>query len=473
MYDGGAITLAGGTLDIPSIELGGTLAGHGVINAATFTGDSVLEAQGGALLVAGSLAPSIAPEIAGGAVLDLAGGFTGSAIMFLGSDALLTVNDPAAYAATPVNFSASDAVDLVGVAPSLVTYSGGTGGQLTVYDNAGDLLTQFGMEIAPGQPAVSIVSDGFGGALITLGDELPCFTRGTGLLTPHGYKPVERLRPGDPLITASGASRPVRWIGRRTLDLGPRAARFALPVLIMPGAFGPGLPARRLRLSPLHCVFADGALFPVTHLVNGATILRDHEAAAMTYYHVELDRHDVLLAEGLACESYFDSGNRGGLYQELGRRCPAPRPYAPSVTRGAPLARLRRRLHRIALEAGFSLTYWPSLRAVGGGQGALPEITRLGRWRMARFCFGRPVREVTLVSGVACPADTDPESEDRRELGVCLERAAGIRLGEGFYPRAAADDGHWMGRVAALHLDAPAMEVTLPLAAIVQTWVRK
>jgi hypothetical protein len=469
----GGLFLAGGTLDVPSIALGGQLTGYGVVDAATLSAGNILVAQGGELAVGGSLGPNVEPEIAAGAVLDLAGGFTSSAIMFLGGDALLTVGDPAAFAATPVNFVATDALDLVGVNPGQVTYSGGTGGNLTVYDGSGHLLTHFGMEIAPGQPGVSIVSDNAGGALITLGDELPCFTRGTGLLTPHGYRPVESLKPGDPLITASGVSRPVRWIGRRTLDLGPRAARFALPVLIMPGAFGPGLPARRLRLSPLHCVFADGALFPVTHLVNGATILRDDASAAMTYYHVELDRHDILLAEGLPCESYFDSGNRGGLYQEVGRRCPAAGPYAPSVTRGAALARLRRRLHQVALAAGFSLTYWPSLRAVAGGQGALAEITRLGRWRMARFCFAAPVRELTLLSGVACPADTDPDSEDRRELGVCLDQIGGIRLGAGFYPRAPADDGHWMGRVAALHLDAPAMEVTLPLAAIVQSWVRK
>ena len=30
----------------------------------------------------------------------------------------------------------------------------------------------------------------------------------------------------------------------------------------------------------------------------------------VTYWHVELDRHNVLLAEGMACESYLDTGNR-------------------------------------------------------------------------------------------------------------------------------------------------------------------
>ena len=32
--------------------------------------------------------------------------------------------------------------------------------------------------------------------------------------------------------------------------------------------------------------------------------------AAVEYWHVELERHEVLLAEGLPAESYLDTGNR-------------------------------------------------------------------------------------------------------------------------------------------------------------------
>lgn len=101
-----------------------------------------------------------------------------------------------------------------------------------------------------------------------------------------------------------------------------------------------------------------------------------------------------------------------------------------------------------------------------------PVIRTVGRWRMARFVFADKVRDVTLLSSVACPADTDPESEDRRELGVCLRPNPGMRLGQGFYPNDIQDEGVWMGRVATLQLDRPEQEVTLPLAAIVESWVR-
>jgi hypothetical protein len=285
---------------------------------------------------------------------------------------------------------------------------------------------------------------------------------------------VEALSPGDPLITAAGDRRPVRWIGRRTLDLS--AAASARPVMIAANALGPGMPMRPVRLSPLHAVFLDGVLVPATHLVNGATIRQETARAAVTYYHIELDRHDIVLADGMACETYLDTGNRGPLYQEEGVRTPAARACAPLVTAGPRLAAIRRRLHRIALNAGFSLTYRPALRAIAGEATVLPEITmRRGR-RIARFALPLATFDLTLLSGSASPADTDPESEDRRELGVCLahvEAGRGGRpaLGQGWLRRAATDKGIWMGRRSELAFAAPAQTLTLTLAAIVQSWL--
>jgi hypothetical protein len=62
-------------------------------------------------------------------------------------------------------------------------------------------------------------------------------------------------------------------------------------------------------LSPDHAVFVDGALIPIRHLVNGATIVRER-VAEIVYWHIELATHDILLAEGLPAESYLDTGNR-------------------------------------------------------------------------------------------------------------------------------------------------------------------
>ncbi len=57
-------------------------------------------------------------------------------------------------------------------------------------------------------------------------------------------------------------------------------------------------------------MYVDGVLIPVRCLLNDASI-RQTPCARVTYWHVELEAHDVLLAEGLPCESYLDTGNRG------------------------------------------------------------------------------------------------------------------------------------------------------------------
>lgn len=144
-----------------------------------------------------------------------------------------------------------------------------------------------------------------------------CFGSGTLIRTTRGDVPVEALAVGDVAITATGARRPIRWIGCRTLDCSASSRPSAVwPVRVRAGAFGPGLPARDLRLSPGHPVLvgadADGrggVLVPIMCLINGTTIERE-PTAAVTYWHVELDAHDLLLAEGFPAESYYDMGSR-------------------------------------------------------------------------------------------------------------------------------------------------------------------
>ncbi|WP_245442943.1 Hint domain-containing protein [Methylobacterium terrae] len=144
-----------------------------------------------------------------------------------------------------------------------------------------------------------------------------CFTTGTLIRTARGEVAVEDLRVGDRAVTASGALRPIVWIGHRAIAAaGPLLPHDQQPVRIRAGAFGAGLPARDLRLSPGHPVLVGaeagnegGHLVPVMCLINGTTIARE-PVAAVTYWHVELDSHDILLAEGLPAESYLDWGDR-------------------------------------------------------------------------------------------------------------------------------------------------------------------
>ncbi len=137
------------------------------------------------------------------------------------------------------------------------------------------------------------------------------------ILSIRGEVAVEDLRVGDMAVTASGMHRPVTWIGRRSLGSAARPMPAdQAPVRVRAGAFGPGLPARDLLLSPGHPVLvgaeADGTggvLVPVMCLLNGTSIARS-SLTQVTYWHVELDQHDILLAEGLPAESFLDFGCR-------------------------------------------------------------------------------------------------------------------------------------------------------------------
>jgi hypothetical protein len=143
---------------------------------------------------------------------------------------------------------------------------------------------------------------------------LPCFALGTRILTDDGEVRVEDVLPGDRVpCQLSGRTRRVRWVGRRTVDVAahPRPWDVA-PVRVRAHAFAPGQPRRDLLLSPDHAVLVDGALIPVRYLVNGVTVARE-PADSVTYLHIELDTHDVLLAEGMPCESFLDTGNRAAL----------------------------------------------------------------------------------------------------------------------------------------------------------------
>jgi hypothetical protein len=130
-------------------------------------------------------------------------------------------------------------------------------------------------------------------------------------LTQHGECAVEALRVGDLVpALAGGRLARIRWIGHRRVDCRrhpqPRAV---WPVRVAAGAFAPGAPTRDLWLSPDHAIWHHGMLVPIRYLVNGASISQ-LAMDEVTYWHVELAAHDVLFAEGLAVESYLDTGNR-------------------------------------------------------------------------------------------------------------------------------------------------------------------
>jgi hypothetical protein len=162
------------------------------------------------------------------------------------------------------------------------------------------------------------VIDGQGGSttasqLFVLAPTVPCFASGTRIETETGMAAVEDLRVGQRVVTGDGRLEPIIWIGSRQVNCRQHPKPVTVwPVRVNRGAFARHVPDRDLWLSPQHAVFLDGVLIPIKHLINSSTIAQV-AVDMVTYYHVELRQHDLLLAEGLPAESYLDTDDHADL----------------------------------------------------------------------------------------------------------------------------------------------------------------
>jgi hypothetical protein len=268
-----------------------------------------------------------------------------------------------------------------------------------------------------------------------------CFAEGTHIGTPRGPVPVELLREGDAVSLADGGSAPLVWLGHRRVDCRrhPRP-HDVLPVRVRKGAFGPGAdgvgrPVRDLVLSPDHAVLFDGVLIPVRYLLNGATIVQQ-TVAEVRYFHVELPAHAIILAEGLATESYLDTGNRaafanGGavaaLHPDFARRVWDARGCAELVMGGTRVAAAKRHLLAVAAAGWHRITEDSGLGVFADG--VLLRAERDGaQWRVG-LPYG--VRRLRLASRSWQPAHMRPHSDDTRRLGVAIAklRLDGVAVG--------------------------------------------
>ncbi|WP_155888207.1 Hint domain-containing protein [Cupriavidus sp. WS] len=312
----------------------------------------------------------------------------------------------------------------------------------------------------------------------------PCFAAGTRIATASGYVAVESLREGDLVITASGARRAVRWIGHSRVHGASHPRPWeVMPVRIQADAFGQGLPLRDLRVSPGHAVFVDGVLIPAGCLLNGATIVQE-QVTAVQYFHIELDSHDVLLAEGLPCESYLDDGNRHGFSNAAehvalhGRLDPQSweNACAPCVMAGPQLTEVRQRLLDRALALGHLRVEEADMHLVVDG--ARIDATHSHgqrRW----FMVPAGAAEVGLVSRSGVLAHLYADQQDGRTLGVCVSDIRvdgqpvaldGDALAGGFYPleTQGAAPWRWTNGQATLRIGAGAAPVMVEVSTVMQ-----
>lgn len=313
-----------------------------------------------------------------------------------------------------------------------------------------------------------------------------CFVSGTMLVTLKGEVPVETVLPGDLALTLSGNGaplKPVIWTGQLTVDLANHPDPITVrPIRIAENAVEPGMPIRDLLVSPDHGISLEDdrgrrVLVPAHFLVNGATIRREPAQGRVTYVHVEVDGHDILMANGMAAESYFDAGNRGVFdntvvpFARGGPVPPAALPdFSPAAREnggaapllvGAATHALHARLRAVAEETGYRLTEDPALTATCGATEAELISDADGDYV---FLLPPGAGAVTLRSRLFTPAETDPAGGDQRLLGVAVARIVhdGVDIGlnsaacrSGFLPIEQGVDERWRWTVGDAILDLP------------------
>ncbi len=367
---GGVLNMTSGILTGSTVIAGGVVAGSGIFlsgdTSAVFApgpgqtvdiGDAITDAPGATgmpanaqsgyvIVTGGGLVRFYVPNsytgvtaLGGGATLDLlaSGAVSNGVISFIGPATLRI--EPGVAVGVPINaLVAGCTVDLIGVSdggsPAAVGFDPASQ-VLSVAGSVGGTL-DLQLESATADYVGNFVASMDAGGTGTDITYVACFAAGTRILTDAGEVPVEQLTVGGLVRTpVRGGMARVRWLGHQRII---RATDCVWPVRIQPGAFGIRAPHHALLLSPDHAVYLDGVLIPVRYLLNGASIARV-PVECVEYWHVELDRHAVILADGLACESYLDTGNRSAFdasSTEAGCCFPPQRdgrPLAPGASR--------------------------------------------------------------------------------------------------------------------------------------------
>ena len=152
--------------------------------------------------------------------------------------------------------------------------------------------------------------------IINITDEpIPCYSKGTLILTNRGYIKIEDIKKGDIVVTKGKISNgflekninakevPIIWINNFKVKI---LNSFSRPICITKNAFGENYPFVDLYLSPCHRLFINDKMITPRDLINGETIYQDNECEFVEYYHLECEEHSAIYANGVLAETYLE-----------------------------------------------------------------------------------------------------------------------------------------------------------------------
>jgi hypothetical protein len=306
------------------------------------------------------------------------------------------------------------------------------------------------------------------------------------ILTTRGEVSVETVAQGDDAILVDGRTAPIVFVGHRRLDLTQHPRPHTVqPIRVLAGALADGIPQRDLLLSPDHALYLNGVLVPAKDLVDGVFIKQDSSFRSVRYFHVELENHGIIFAEGAAAESFLNAGHRGRfensdepliLHPDLMNMKRMNESCAPLVTTGEQLAEIRMGLCERVQTNGFGVADNARIELKIGFCVLTPMAYEDGR---TIFAIPAGAGSAVLSSPVFVPAEIDPASGDRRTLGVAIAEVMlddgqvpleAILYAEDLHPRAANETASWTRGDVRLALPAEVGTISLRIVGWPRGW---
>lgn len=399
------------------------------------TTSNIIVSSGGKEVFPGSATVVGTSVFSGGVVSAGIAAGTANSGLYVASGGLLDITGGTASQITPVTVDSGGQIEFGGVGPTGVITGSGT---TTVTASAGAAAYNSIVFTSAYDFTTGTIPSGSASRLLLT---VTCFAAGTRILTDKGERPIEAIQPGDLVAVLRNGEKvlePVAWVGFSRIDLARHAKpELAAPIRVKAGALAERTPSRDLLLSPEHCLIIGGGCIPVKLLVNGASIARECPTEPFTYYHLELVKHGILLAEGAASESYLDTGNRAAFDNADSPRLLHPTfevnasserwqtdACAPLATAPDQVAPVWQALAERSVALGFkiptpTLIANPDLHIMVDGKRLQPTSERNSRYV---FMVPAGVSSVTLNSRFCIPADKMiPGQRDTRRLGVRVD----------------------------------------------------
>ncbi len=269
----------------------------------------------------------------------------------------------------------------------------------------------------------------------------PCYLAGTLIETTNGLKTIEKIEVGDLIYTYKGTikiPKPVIWIGSgyHNVQANQPDDIAGYAIHIIKNALADYVPYKDMFITPEHCLYIDGKFIPARMLVNNHSIYYDYSKSKYTYYHLELEEHGVINADGALSESFLNTNNHQNFYNpkkviKLKEKTKnwAQDAAAALVTKQEIVKPIYDYLKQRALQLNLQTiteeqktTNFSNLYIITDkGKVIFPKCckTQFGNYI---FVLSNPVHYIYIVSNSSRPSDIiGPYVDDRRNLGVLIE----------------------------------------------------